>query len=80
MNIVKVLGVALLGIVSLLVLLAVVLPAVSLLLGLGVDIPSSLPRAGKALFFDAHPWLSLLVGALFLALLGWGAWKLLKGD
>jgi hypothetical protein len=78
-NIAKVLGVAVLGIVSLVVLLAVVLPAVCLVLGLGVDIPSSLARSGKALFFYAHPWLSLLVGILFLALLGWGGWKLLKG-
>jgi uncharacterized membrane protein YczE len=57
----------------------VVLPAVALVLGFGIDIPNSLAHSGKALFFYAHPWLSLLVGLLFLALLGYGAWKLLRG-
>jgi hypothetical protein len=78
-NIVKILAAALLGIVSLVVLLGVVLPAVALDLGLGIDIPSSLARSGMALFFYAYPWLSLLVGVLFLVLLGCGAWKVLKG-
>ena len=76
MNVVKALAVALLCTFSIAVLLALVVPAASLLLGLGIDIPNVWPGSGEVLFFYSHPWVPLLVGMLLLALFGWGIWKL----
>jgi hypothetical protein len=78
-NIVKMLTIALLGIVSVGVLLAGVVPAACLLLGLGIDIPNAWGHSGKILFFFSHPWIPLLVGLLLLIFFGWGIWTLMKG-
>jgi|HubBroStandDraft_6_1064221.scaffolds.fasta_scaffold50174_4 hypothetical protein len=54
-------------------------PAACLVLGLGIDIPNTRARSAKVLFFYSHPWVSLLVGMLLLALCGWGALRLVWG-
>jgi hypothetical protein len=71
LNSIKLLGVVLLCLASLALLLAIVLPTVALLLGLGIDVPPFLPRSGYS-----HPWL-LLVGGLGL-LVGWAAWRVVR--
>jgi hypothetical protein len=76
----KLLGIALLCIASLAVFASMVLPVMgSLVLGLGIEIPSFWARIGKPHFILLYPWVSLLVGVLLLAVLGWGVWKLARG-
>jgi hypothetical protein len=76
----KLLGVALLSIASLAVFASMVLPVMgSMVLGLGIEIPSFWVRIGKPHFILLYPWVSLLVGVLLLAALGWGIWKLARG-
>ena len=81
-SIVKGLGIALLCVASVAVLLAGVVPAAILLLGLasgiGIDIHNPWARSEKILFFYSRPWVPLLVGMLLLALFGWGIWKLTR--
>jgi len=78
-NVMKLLGIALLCIASLVVLLRVGVPAACLVLGLGIDIPNTWARSAKVLFFYWHPWVYLLVGMLLLALCGRGALRLVRG-
>jgi len=76
----KLLGIALLSIASLAVFASMILPVMgSLFLGLGIEIPSFWARIGKPHFILLYPWVSLLVGVLLLAVLGWGIWKLARG-
>jgi hypothetical protein len=76
----KLLGIALLSIASLAVFASMVLPVMPfLVLGLGIEIPSFWARIGKPHFILLYPWVSLLVGVLLLAVLGWGIWKLARG-
>ena len=79
MNVMKLLGIALLCIASLVILLRVVLPAACLVLGFGINIPNTWARSTKVLFFYSHPWVSLLGGMLLFALCGWGALRLVRG-
>lgn len=71
----KGLGIAVLCVVSLSVLLVGVVPAVSLLLGLGIDIP----RSKTVVFVYSRPWLPLVASLLLLTLFGWGIWTLTRG-
>jgi hypothetical protein len=73
----KILGIAILGILSFALLLKVVLPAGALVLGLGIDVPDNWSRSWKALFVYSHPAVTLLVGAALLALFCWGVTRLL---
>ena len=76
----KLLGITLLSIASLAVFASMVLPVMgSLVLGLGIEIPSFWARIGNPHFILLYPWVSLLVGVLLLAVLGWGIWKLARG-
>ena len=77
--IVKALGLVLLCIASLGLLLGVVIPSASLVLGLGISIPNNWAQSGKVLFFYAHPWIPLLVGILLLAACGWGVFRFARG-
>ena len=42
-------------------------------------LPDALARPRKVLVFYSHPWVSLLVGIFFVALLAWGALRLIRG-
>ena len=73
----KMLGIAILGILSIALLLKVVLPAGALVLGLGIDVPNNWSRSWKALFLYSHPAITLLVGTALMALFCWGVIRLL---
>jgi hypothetical protein len=73
----KPLGIVLLSIASITVFVGLVLPVASLILGLGIEIPSFWVRVGKPHLIASYPLISLITGLLFLALFGWGFWKLL---
>jgi hypothetical protein len=75
----RIFGIAILCALSIAVLLKAIIPAACLVLGLGIDVPDALARSRNALFFYSHPWASLLVGVLSLALLGWGVLRLIRG-
>ena len=75
---VKMVGTVILLAVFVLVLLKVVIPMAILALGLGIDLPDAFARSRKILFFYSHPRTFFLVGLLALALLGWGALRLIR--
>jgi hypothetical protein len=74
----KITGIVLLSVASMVVLVGLVFPVVPLIFGLGIDIPSFWARAGKPHFVALYPLISLLVGLLLLAVFGWGIWKLVR--
>jgi len=75
----KLLGIALLFIASLVVFASMVLPVMgSLVLGLGIEIPRFWARIGNPNLVLSYPWVSLLVGVLLLAVFGLGIWKLAR--
>lgn len=74
----KITGIVFLCVLSIAVLLVVIIPAVSLVLGLGIDVPNVWARSGKILFFYSRPWIPLLLGILILVLCGWGALRLIR--
>ena len=77
MNFIKVLGVVFLCIASLAVLLAIVLPTVALVLGLGLEVP---PRwTHYLLLVGSYPRFSLFSGLGLLIFFGWAAWHVVKG-
>jgi hypothetical protein len=72
----KLLSIVVLSIASIAVLMGLVLPvAASLILGLGIDIPSFWARSGKVHLVVLYPLISLLAGLLLLIVFGWGIWK-----
>jgi hypothetical protein len=73
---IKALAIMLLCIVSIAILLKVVVPAASLVLGLGIDLPKTWAR--KFLFLYSHPLSSLLVAIFLLVLSAWGVFRLMK--
>lgn len=75
----RIFGIAILCALSIAVLLKAIIPAACLVLGLGIDVPDAFARSRNVLFFYAHPRASLIVGLLFLALLGWGLLRLIRG-
>jgi len=67
----KLLGIGLLSIFSIIVFITMVLPvAASRILGLGIEVPRSWARSGKVHLILLHPWFSLFVGVLLLAVFG----------
>jgi len=76
----KLLGIVLLSIASLAVFASMVLPVMAtLVLGLGIEIPRFWARSGNSHLILLYPWVSLLIGALLLVVLGWAIWKLARG-
>jgi hypothetical protein len=76
----KLLGIGLLSIASIIVFITMVLPvAASRILGLGIEVPRSWARSGKVHLILFHPWFSLFVGILLPAVFGWGIWRLASG-
>jgi hypothetical protein len=76
----KLLGIGLLSIASIIVFITMVLPvAVSQILGLGIEVPRSWARSGKVHLILLFPWISCFVGVLLLAAFGWGIWRLVRG-
>jgi hypothetical protein len=73
----KVLGVALLCILSIALLLTVIVPAAALMLGLGIDIPVW-ARAGRVFPLYSHPRVALLIGILLLLFSCWGMMRLVR--
>lgn len=74
----KMLGIAILGILSIALLLKVVLPAGALVLGLGIDVPNNWSQSWKALFLYSHPATTLLVSVVLLGTFCWGVMRLLR--
>jgi hypothetical protein len=73
----RMLVVILLCITSVAILVALILPAAALTLGLGFAVPRWW-RLGKFPLVYSHPSVSLLVGTLLLALVALGVWKLMR--
>jgi hypothetical protein len=71
----KLLAILLLSIASIAVFASVVLLAVMLILGLGIDVPDGWARR-EILYVFLHPWLSLASGLLLLVVFGRGIWRL----
>lgn len=77
MNLMRLLGIALLSIASIAVFVVMVLPlAASRILGLGIEVPSFLARTGNVYLIVSYPCVSFAAGLLLLAVFGWSIWKL----
>jgi len=78
-SLVKLVGVALLCIASVAVLLGVVGPiALSLIAGLGIQVPQFWARSGRVFLVASYPWVVLVAGVLLLVVFGWGIWRLMS--
>jgi hypothetical protein len=74
----KVIGILFLCILSIADLLVVIIPAISLILGLGIDVPGTWARSARIMFLYSRPLIPLLVGILILILCGWGTLRLIR--
>jgi len=74
----KVFGIAVLCILSIVLLLRVIVPAGALVLGLGIDAPRNWAQSRKVLFWYSHPGVSLFIATLLLAIFCWGVMRLVR--
>jgi hypothetical protein len=74
----KVLGIAILCILSITLFLKVVVPAGALVLGLGIDVPNNWAQSRKALFFYSHPGVALLTATVLMVIFCWGVIRLIR--
>jgi hypothetical protein len=74
----KVLGIAILCVLSIALLLRVVVPAAAMFLGLGIDVSNNWQRSWRSVFVYSHPGVSLFIGIVLLYLFCWGVVRLVK--